>query len=101
MHRLPCGVIYTDAFASYLAGIDSPLRTSELRYVLALEYLRCTKPGGEKEDWWQMNWVPEKRTPLEQRFTIGETPVSLSKQTQKGLKHRCLDYRDGKVVIKI
>ncbi len=100
MHRLTCGVIYTYAFADYLASFDAPLRTTEQRYVLALEYLRVTKEDGAAEDWWQMHWVPEKRTPLEQRFTIGSVPVSLSKQTQRGLKHRCLDWRDGKVVVK-
>ena len=100
MHRLSCGVIYTNAFADHLASLAAPLRTSEQRYVLALEYLRVTKDDGQSEDWWQMNWVPEKRTPLEQRFTIGTVPVSLSKQTQRGLKHRCLDWREGKVVIK-
>jgi hypothetical protein len=100
MHRLPCGVIYTNAFAEHLASLDAPLRTTEQQYVLSLEYLRLTKDDGQQEDWWQMNWVPEKRTPLAQRFTIGSVPVSLSKQTQLGLKHRCLDWRNGSVVVK-
>jgi hypothetical protein len=98
MHRLSCGVIYTNAFADHLATLATPLRTAEQRYVLSLEYVRCAKPDGTTEEWWQMDWIPEKRTPIEQRFTIGSTPVSLSKQTQQGLKRRCLDYRDGKVL---
>jgi hypothetical protein len=100
MQRLPCGVIYTSAFADYLTTLEAPLRTTEQRYVLSLDYLRSLKADGTQEDWWRMDWVPEKRTPLEQRFTIGTIPVSLSRQTQAGLKNRCLDYRDGQVVVR-
>ena len=32
-------------------------------------------------------------------FKIGSVPVVLSRQSQRGLKNRCLDWRDGQVAV--
>jgi hypothetical protein len=97
MHKLRCGVIYTNEFADYLAGLSQSVDTASVRKVMALEYLRS---ADGKEAWWNIEWVPESRAPEDCRFNIGQVPVCLSKQSQRGLKHRCLDWRDGKVLVR-
>lgn len=100
MHRLRCGVIYTNAFADYLEKYTQSQPPGHQRPILALEYLRASTGPSKGTAWWQIDWVPEHRAPEECRFRIGCVPVCLSKQSQRGLKHRCLDWRDGQVVVR-
>lgn len=94
MHRLRCGVIYTNAFATYLAGLaHGP------QQVLALEYLRASSGPSKGTAWWRMEWWPAHRAPEDCMFKIGTVPVVLSRQSQRGLKNRCLDWRDGQVAV--
>jgi hypothetical protein len=97
MHKLRCGVIYTNAFAEYLARLSRSAVSAVRDRVLSLEYLRSAEGRGA---WWNIDWVPQSRAPEECRFIIGETPVCLSRQSQRGLKNRCLDWRDGQVVVR-
>jgi hypothetical protein len=97
MHRLRCGVIYTNAFADYLAQLS---QGASQRQILALDYLKASTGPKKGTAWWQIEWLPEHRAPAECRFKIGSVPVCLSKQSQRGLKHHCLDWRDGQVVVR-
>lgn len=99
MHRLRCGVIYTNAFAEYLSAMEQSA-PREARKIISVEYLRCSTGEGAGKSWWKIEWVPEHRAPEECRFKIGDIPVCLSRQSQRGLKHRCIDWRDGQVVIR-
>jgi hypothetical protein len=100
MHRLRCGIIYTNAFADYLARLELEQREGGARQILALDYLRCGTGEQSGSAWWKVEWLPEHRAPEDCRFTIGQVPVCLSRQSQRGLKHRCIDWRDGSVVIR-
>jgi len=99
MHRLRCGVIYTNAFAEHLAELHTCSEAGTVRKILALEYVRASSGDQKGGAWWDVQWVPEKRVPVECRFEIGSVPVCLSRQSQQGLKNRCLDWRDGAVVV--
>jgi hypothetical protein len=99
MHRLRCGVIYTNAFADYLAQLEGDCPDPR-RSIICLEYLRAGTKQGEAKEWWRVDWLPEHRAPEDCRFTIGSTEVCLSRQSQRGLKHRCIDWRDGQVVVR-
>jgi hypothetical protein len=96
MHRLRCGVIYTNAFADYIAKVASP---ADAARVLALDYVAVSQ-GETKKAWWHMDWMPVAKADDTCRFKIGDVLVYLSKQCQRGLKHRCLDWRDGQVVVR-
>ena len=96
MHRLRCGVIYTNAFAEYLAKVPPP---ADHARVLALDYISVSQ-GPARNSWWRMDWLPEQKADESCRFKIGDVLVYLSKQCQRGLKHRCLDWRDGQVVVR-
>jgi hypothetical protein len=99
MHRLRCGVIYTNAFADYLSALGGDAAPSSKK-ILSVEYVRCSTGGAAGKAWWTIDWVPVHRAPEECRFLIGQIPVCLSRQSQRGLKHRCIDWRDGQVVIR-
>jgi hypothetical protein len=99
MHRLRCGIIYTNAFAEYLATLSQE-GTRVKDKILSLEYLRCTSGEKAGAEWWNVQWMPAHRVPEECRFTIGTLPVGLSRQSQRGLKDRCIDCRDGQVIIR-
>ncbi len=100
MHRLPCGVIYTDAFATHLAELQEEEDADRNGQILCLEYLRCVTGEKTGASWWKLEWAPRHRAPEDCLFAIGSVLVWLSLQTQRGLKHRCLDWRDGEVVIR-
>jgi hypothetical protein len=97
MHKLRCGVIYTNEFADYLFNLSKTAVVAVQRKVMELEYLR-TADG--KEAWWNISWVPESKATEDCRFVIGQTPVYLRRQSQKGLKNRCLDWRNGQVMVR-
>ncbi len=100
MHRLRCGVIYTNAFAGHLAELYAARDPGAAGNILELEYVKVAGADEKNGIWWRMDWVPEKRVPVECRFEMGRSPVCMRQQTQRGLKNRCLDWRDGAVVIK-
>ena len=76
-------------------------RTEEhLGKVLSMDYVRLAKAGVSGGEWWRIEWVPAQRVPEDCRFLIGQVPVGLNRQSQRGLKHRCLDIKDGAVVVR-
>jgi hypothetical protein len=97
MHRLRCGVIYTNAFADYLATVGEQASPDT---ILALEYVRFASGPRKGTAWWRMDWLPTQSTDLQCHFTIGKISVFISAQSQRGLKERCLDWRDGQVVVR-
>ncbi|MDB6138828.1 MAG: hypothetical protein JWO94_1900 [Verrucomicrobiaceae bacterium] len=100
MHRLRCGVIYTNPFAAHLTAIYEARTEAETGKVLSLEYTRATTGSKQVKEWWRMDWVPGPRVEEHCRFLIGKVPVGINQQSQRGLKDRCLDFREGTVVIR-
>jgi hypothetical protein len=96
VHKLRCGIIYTDAFADYLNGLYTKNTALQHSKIALLEYVRL---AGTQQQHWNIQWVHESTLPAENRFSIGSIPVGIAKATQRGLKHRCLDYKEGSVFI--
>jgi hypothetical protein len=99
MHKLRCGIIYTNAFADYLANLGRG-KTATRHKVLAIDYVRASSGPKKGSEWWKLDWMPTQSMTDDCIFQIGGLPVGISRQTQRGLKNRCLDWRDGQVVIK-
>ena len=97
MHRLRCGVIYTNAFADYLATVNADASPDT---IIALEYVRFASGPKKGTAWWRMDWLPMINTDEAHRVTIGSVLVFISAQSLRGLKDRCLDWRDGQVVVR-
>jgi len=100
MHRLRCGVIYTNAFAAHLTALHEAQVQDHFGKVLGLDYMRMATGDQKGKEWWRVDWVIGQHVPEECRFKIDQVPVSMSKNTQRGLKNRCLDFKDGAVIVR-
>ncbi len=100
MHRLRCGVIYTNAFAAHLTALHEAQVAENFGKVLALDYVRAATGDQKGREWWRVDWVVGQQVAEDCRFLIDKVPVCLTKQSQRGLKNRCLDWRDGAVLIR-
>lgn len=100
MHRLRCGIIYSGAFASYLAERQKQEQKSHPGEILALDYVRCASGPGKGNEWWQIGWVGAQNAPETARQRIGEVDVFIHRQSIRGLKTRLLHFANGEVVVK-
>jgi len=100
LFKLPCGVIYTDAFEAWLERKHEAEASHHPRQVLTLDYVRCKTGAQEGNAWWQLLWTPEEAVPSHRCFHLGRLWVYLSKATQHGLRERCLDIEGGLVVVR-
>lgn len=99
LHRHPCGIIYSQAFADHLEETqrrDADTRAGEL---LTLDYVRCASGPHAGASWYQFSWTPAAAVPLADRFKIGATLVCIRKQTRNGLKNRALHWSEGRVQV--
>jgi hypothetical protein len=100
LSKLPCGVIYTEAFVAWLEELYAVESTKHPRQVLTLDYVRCKSGAQQGNAWWQLLWTPEEVVPAHRTFKLNNLPVYLSKATQHGLRERCLDCEGGRVVVR-
>lgn len=98
--KLPCGVIYTEAFAAYLDGVYLKHAEAHPRRVMTLDYIRCASGPMKGRAWWQVLWVPQETVPEYRCYRMGRITVHIPKNVQHGLRERCLDFEDGRVVVK-
>ena len=100
MHRFRCGVIYTNAFAAHLTALHQSQVADHFGKVLALDYMRAVTADQKAREWWRVDWVVGQVVPEEDRFLMAQVQVCMNKATRRGLKDRCLDVRDGAVVVR-
>lgn len=98
--KLPCGVIYTEAFAGYLAAVHLQHAEAYPRRVMTMDYVRCATGPQKGRAWWQVRWEPQESVPAYRCFRLGGVTVHIPKAVQHGLRERCLDFEGGKVVVK-
>lgn len=100
LFKLPCGVIYTDAFGAWLEQKHAEEAATHPRHLLTLDYIRCKSGAQRGNAWWQILWTPEEAVPRHRRFKLSNLLIHLSKATQHGLRERCLDCEGGRVVVR-
>ncbi len=100
LSRLPCGIIYTGAFRDWLARLHQQEAPAHAHRVLTLDYVRCASGPQRGQAWWQVLWVPEDAAPAHRIFRIGEVPVHVPKPAQLGLRERCLDCENDRVIVR-
>ena len=98
--KLPCGVIYTEAFCDWLARLHQLEAPTHPHRVLTLDYVRCASGPQRGRAWWQVLWVPEDAAPAHRVFRMGGIPVHVPKPAQLGLRERCLDCENDRVVVR-
>ena len=100
LFRLPCGIIYTDAFRDWVTRTHEEQAGKHPHRVLTLDYVRCASGPQRGRAWWQVHWVPEDAAPGHRVFRLGGVPVHVPRPVQLGLRERCLDCEDGRVVVR-
>jgi len=105
MERLRCGVIFTGGFIDHLRVecARERLRVAGLAggepRVPVIHYVRCLDGEREGEAWWSVCWERRDTRGAGELFQVAGVEVALPRQTQKGLRWRHVDFRDGKVVV--
>jgi hypothetical protein len=99
MDRLRCGVIVTTEFTTFLKEWWSQDAAQQKERVPSLDFVHCKEGPRAGESWVTLTWIPTKKLPEHECFEVGGVPLHLPKQSQRGLKWRCLDAREGKLVV--
>ncbi|MBP7950870.1 MAG: hypothetical protein KA004_14560 [Verrucomicrobiales bacterium] len=100
MDRLRCGVVVTDAFASHLHAWWLAEQHRHASKIPSLDYVHCREGLRAGEDWMTFSWVTPARFPESEMFDVGGVRLHLSRRTQQGLKWRCLDAKNGQVMVR-
>lgn len=100
MHRLHSGLIYSQAFADYLATRHERERAEHPGQVLHLDYVRCGQGELKGQSWWQLAWLDTLRATDEDRHKLGSVEVFIHRQAVNGLKNRMLHFDGQRVVVK-
>ena len=99
MDRLRCGVVYTDGFATFLQKWwEAEPHQHETR-IPSLDFVHCKEGARAGESWVTLSWIVRKGLPDHELFEVGPVNLHLPKQSQKGLKWRCLDAKSGQLVV--
>lgn len=97
--KLPCGVIHTAEFADYLRRVHAREAAKHRHEVLAVDYLRCGSGEKKGAEWLQLAWIAEQSAPVSFRHRIGDVEVFIHRQSQRGLRGRCLHCEGDQVVV--
>ncbi len=97
--KLTCGIIYTDSFREWIKLRQEAESRAHPHRVLTLDYVRCASGPQRGRAWCQVHWLPEDAAPRHQVFVIDGVSIHFPKNTQIGLRERCLDCRNGQIVV--
>ena len=97
--KLSCGIIHTAEFADYLARVHAREAAGHRHEVLALDYIRCGSGEKKGTEWLQLSWIPQPNAPASNRQRIGDVEVFIHRQSQRGLRGRCLHCEGDQVVV--
>jgi len=95
--RLRCGVIFTNRFIDYLIGRCAA--EAKPGHVAEINYVHCIEGELKGDSWWSLTWAALPRFTPAELFNVQGLEIALSKQTQKALKWKYIDFKDGKVLV--
>jgi hypothetical protein len=97
MERLRCGVIFTGPFIDYLLGRCAT--ESQSGHVAEISYIHCVDGEHKGQSWYSLTFAARARFQQTELFLIRGLEIALSKQSQKALKWKYIDYKDDKVIV--
>lgn len=100
LERLRCGVITTALFREWLAEWYSETGGTNFGLVPQLDYVRFASGDRAGEEYISILWQPPGRIQAHEIFEIGGVRVYLPKATRTALRERCLDVRNGSVIVR-
>ena len=96
MTRLRCGTILLNGFLDHIA--ESACRAPEER-VVTLEYIKCAAGAQAGQQWARLGSTRRHGLPADCLFEADGVTVCMSPQTQRGLRDKWVDFRDGQLVV--
>ena len=97
--RLPCGIIFTGEFREWLAAWREREGAANFGLIAELSYVRCKEGDRAGQAWVSLLWRPLDAVQEHEIFAIGAVRVFFSRQTRSALRERCLDVKDGQIVV--
>ena len=99
LERLRCGIIVTDAFASWLEAWKAAEAEANFGLIPELSYVRCGEGSRAGESWVSLIWRPLQGVEEHEIFLVGGVRVFFARQTRRALRDRCLDIHEEKIVV--
>ena len=99
MQRLRCGVILLDGFIDHLAECAVSRPGGDGTHIASLEYVRCIEGTQAGEEWAELGLIHRGNLSAEYVFEVDGAMLYMSRQTQKGLRDKWVDYRAEKLVV--
>lgn len=99
MQRLRCGVILLDGFIDYLAECAVSRPGGDGTHISSLEYVRCVEGKQAGEQWAKLGIINRVNLSAQCVFEVDGALLYMSRQTQKGLRNKWVDYREEKLVV--
>ena len=99
LHRLPCGIILTDAFIVWLQAWKGREAAAHFGLIPELNYVRCREGERSGQSWLSLIWSPLDAVKAHEIFDIGGVRVFIPRQSRIALRERCVDLKDGAPVV--
>ena len=101
LERMRCGVITTAAFREWLSLWHAREAAHNFGFVAQLAYVRCREGTLAGQAWVTVMWSPLKGMGEHEIYPIaGKVKIYLNKATRTALRDRCLDIRDGAIIVR-
>ena len=104
MERLRCGVILTDRFLAFLQSENAARRAeagdSDETPVAIVDYVKCAEGPRAGTAYWHLGWGKGAAKMQDWcLFRVEGVTIYMSRQTQRALKWKHIDYLDGQVFV--
>ena len=99
MQRLRCGVILLDGFIDHLAERAVSRAGGDDTLVSSLQYICCVEGEQAGEEWTKLGSINRGNLSAECVFEVDGVMLYMSRQTQRGLRDKWVDYREGTIVV--
>jgi len=97
--RLPCGIILTAAFREWLDAWKAREAPAHFGLIPELNYVHCREGTRAGQSWVSLLWRPLDGVHDHEIQAVGSVRIFFPKQTRVALRDRCLDIKDGAIVV--
>ncbi len=97
--RLRCGVVFTAGFARHLREFFHGGQATHPEKVPAIAYVKFADGARKGEEWWSLRWESAAAFSESEVFDEAGVPIGLSRQTQRGLGSKYVDFVDGRIIV--
>lgn len=99
LERLRCGIIVTSAFIEWLEAWKQREAAANFGLIPELSFVLCKEGARAGQSWVSLVWRPLDGTAEHEIHPVGTVRVFFPRQTRSALRDRCLDVRDGRIVV--